>query len=87
MESRHNGCNYVFKVLHKSLKAMAAVPKGQSKATRNRSKVSGEGGREGGREGERERGREGREGDRGREGEMEEGRGERKGRGPGSRRK
>ena len=39
VESRHTGQKYVFKVLYKSLQAMAAVSKGRSKDTTNRTVV------------------------------------------------
>ena len=39
VESRHTGQKYVFKVLYKSLQAMAAVGKGRSKDTTNRTPV------------------------------------------------
>ena len=40
MDSKYTGQEYIIKVLHKSLKAMAAVPRGVSKATKNRAPVS-----------------------------------------------
>ena len=40
VESRHTGQKYIFKVLYKSLQAMAAVGRGRSKATTNRTPVS-----------------------------------------------
>ena len=40
VESRYTGQQYIFKVLHKSLKAMAAIPRGVSKVTKNRAPVS-----------------------------------------------
>jgi len=40
VESKYTGQEYIIKVLHKSLKAMAAVPRGKSKATKNRTPVS-----------------------------------------------
>ena len=40
VESRHTGQKYIFKVLYKSLQSMAAVGKGKSKVTTNRTPVS-----------------------------------------------
>jgi hypothetical protein len=64
VESRHTGQLYVFKVLHKSLKQLAAQPRGKSKVTKNRSPVREREGEKagteregGGREERREKGR------------------------------